>query len=440
MNENVNISHIEVVSSPPGSGKTTWAINEINKSNKDEKFIVVTPFLKECDRIIESCPKKNFVQPDARKGKGKKRTHFLELIQNSENIVSTHSLFSNIDDEIIEAIKATQYTLILDEVFGVVEKYNIYQEPKYENSDVDRLTRSDIKSLAAKEYIIVEDDFRITWNNEYTLHKYEPLKRLADRGLLYLVNDSLLLWSFPVEVFREGMFANIFILTFQFNHQIQYYYYSYFGLKFDKYHIETIDGKYTKVKTINNEHEKEWIKSIAPLINICEEKKLNAIGSSYMSIKGTSVSTTLSKNWYKNNPGLYKKIRNNSMNFIRNYSNKKTNNDIMWTCFKENQIAIGKNNLAIKHFVSLNSRATNEYGHKHCLIYLINRYINPFFTHFFFKRDIIVDEECYALSELLQWLMRSRLRNGESVDIFCPSERMREMLQSYLSCDDKWFK
>ena len=440
-NTEVNKSHISVISSYPGSGKTSWAIDVINESDYNEKFIVISPFLKEVTRIIESCPDKEFVQPDARKGKGRKSVHFLKLIQDGENIASTHSLFSNIDDEIIQAIKDESYTLILDECFDVIEEYNLYQDyPRYKDSDVEKLTKYDIRSLAVKEYIIVEDDYTITWKDEHFLHKYEPLKRLADRGLLYLINNSLLLWSFPVEVFREDVFDNVYILTFQFKYQIQYYYYSYFGLEFEEYHIETIDGKYTKVKTVNHEHEKEWIKSIAPLINICEVGKLNRVGSSYMNVRGQSTNSALSKNWYYNNDDLYKKISNNSLNFLRNYSNKISNDDIMWTCFLEFQPDIRANNLPVKHFVSLNSRATNEYGHKHCLVYLVNRYINPFYTHFFLKRDIIINERSFALSELLQWLMRSRLRNGESIDIFCPSERMREMLQSYLSCDDLWFE
>ena len=49
-------------------------------------------------------------------------------------------------------------------------------------------------------------------------------------------------------------------------------------------------------------------------------------------------------------------------------------------------------------------------------------------------RDIKVDENSYALSELLQWIWRSQIRNGEPITIYIPSKRMRESLKNFLNC------
>ena len=46
-----------------GAGKSSALINLINNSRNDVKFIYVTPYLKEVERIIEKCPDKNFKQP-----------------------------------------------------------------------------------------------------------------------------------------------------------------------------------------------------------------------------------------------------------------------------------------------------------------------------------------------------------------------------------------
>lgn len=44
----------------PGMGKTESAINYINSCNNKTKFIYVTPYLNEINRIIKSCPNKKF--------------------------------------------------------------------------------------------------------------------------------------------------------------------------------------------------------------------------------------------------------------------------------------------------------------------------------------------------------------------------------------------
>ena len=43
--------NITVIDSIMGSGKTTWAIDYMNKAPADQKFIYITPFLNEVDRI-----------------------------------------------------------------------------------------------------------------------------------------------------------------------------------------------------------------------------------------------------------------------------------------------------------------------------------------------------------------------------------------------------
>ena len=53
---------IQVIDSIMGSGKTTWAINYMN-SHPDERFIYVTPRLKEVDRIVSGCSTIGMQQP-----------------------------------------------------------------------------------------------------------------------------------------------------------------------------------------------------------------------------------------------------------------------------------------------------------------------------------------------------------------------------------------
>ncbi len=50
---------------------------------------------------------------------------------------------------------------------------------------------------------------------------------------------------------------------------------------------------------------------------------------------------------------------------------------------------------------------------------------------FFQDNGVSVNEDLYALSELVQWLWRSRIRNGQPIDAYIPSERMRGLLDAW---------
>lgn len=41
-------------------------------------------------------------------------------------------------------------------------------------------------------------------------------------------------------------------------------------------------------------------------------------------------------------------------------------------------------------------------------------------------------EDLFALSTLLQWIWRSQVRDGKSIDIYIPSERMRSLLKLWI--------
>lgn len=77
-----------------GTGKTSWAIQYINEAPLCQKFIYITPFLTEVERVIQSCNRRRLIQPEASKGK-RKLDHFKSLVKSGEDIVSTHALFQN---------------------------------------------------------------------------------------------------------------------------------------------------------------------------------------------------------------------------------------------------------------------------------------------------------------------------------------------------------
>ena len=46
---------------------------------------------------------------------------------------------------------------------------------------------------------------------------------------------------------------------------------------------------------------------------------------------------------------------------------------------------------------------------------------------------IRVEEDQYALSELIQWIFRSALRDNKEITLYIPSKRMRKLLENWIN-------
>ena len=89
--------------------------------------------------------------------------------------------------------------------------------------------------------------------------------------------------------------------------------------------------------------------------------------------------------------------------------------------------------LACNNYVAINSRATNEYRDRTVVVYVANRFQNPWVSGFFKELGIEINEDKLALAELVQCIWRSAIREGKEVQLFIPSKRMRELLQDWLN-------
>lgn len=110
---------------------------------------------------------------------------------------------------------------------------------------------------------------------------------------------------------------------------------------------------------------------------------------------------------------------------------KVKSSDILWTTFKDYQSKV-KGNGYTKSFIAMNMRSSNDYKDRHCLAYLCNRYINPIIAKFFYSNEIEINQDAFALSEMIQWIWRSAIRDGEHISIYIPSRRMRNLLINWL--------
>lgn len=386
-----------------GSGKTSAIIDALKRSSDEYRFMFITPYLTEVDRIKESCPNKNFKSPKA--VDGKKTNGIRNLLINKENIVSTHALFHQFDEEIFDLIRANRYILILDEVTDVIEPYKISKD------DLDDI-------LTQSKYAHIDENHFIVWDKPDYKGKFSEFKNLCELGSVIEYGGGIVVWLFPIKSFEA--FKNVYILTYLFDGQIQKWYYDYHNVEYRRFIAVQIDGKYKIVDRPAGYKDRIIDKS---LITICDNEKLNDIGYT---------EAALSKSWYdksvKNK--LITNVKNNTCNWFWNICKAKSH-DILWTTFKDYQSKV-KGNGYTKSFISMNMRASNDYRDRHNLAYLCNRYINPIIAKFFYSNEININQDAFALSEMLQWIWRSAIRDEEPISIYIPSRRMRNLLINWL--------
>lgn len=420
-----------------GSGKSSWAIQTMN--NTTDHYIYCTPFLDEVDRIKVSCKTRHFFEPTF--FRGRKIDDFNMLLMEGKDIAVTHCTFANSNGETLKYLKGSNYTLILDEVLDVLVKYN--------DATNDTLSKADIKLLLNESFISVDDYGKVSWlKDSYPGGKYFNVERLAKNGHLFFLDNTMLVWQFPPEIF--ACFTSVYVLTYLFKGSMLKPYFEYHGLAYTMASVEK-DGSQYSLSEWSDDRTKQL--EYSSLIDICDNVKMN-------NFNGFS----LSKTWYdrqgKSGTGVLA-IQRNTKNYFKNVCKDSTPKDMMWTVYKDHKSAIsGKGYTRIRNltpeekrlperaknkitnmtqcFVSCNARATNDFADRNTLAYLINKYCDGFTKRYFANKnniegtDIHLDEDYFALSCMLQWIWRSQIRNGKPIRIYIPSTRMRTMLQDWL--------
>lgn len=388
-----------------GSGKTSWAISHL-KSHPLENDLYITPFLTETDRIVAATSgSKRFVTPE-NKGQGK-LSSLNTYLSNEDDIASTHELFKHLNEESRVALSQSGYTLILDEVLEVISPYNIKS--------------GDLQLLLDGDWISIDQEGFIIWNSDKSGYDstFEEVKLLAENRSLICVNGTILLWRYPPEIF--SIFDKVYILTYLFEASILCAYFRYNGITYEKKTIRRTDSGYelTDFSPFNPSVFKELVDIYdGPLNTNIQQKR-----------------SCMSKTWYANpeNSTSVKQIKDNLYNYFQNINHAKSG-DIMWTCFKDDVPRL-KGKGYSKSFIECNCRSTNEYGNRHYLAYTVNRYINPGIPAYFAQNGVELDNDLYALSEMIQWVWRSAVRNSEKVYLYVASDRMRELFKAWLNGD-----
>lgn len=448
---------IKVIDAPCGAGKTSWAIQEM-KRNEDTSYVYCTPFLKEIDRVKDGTANINgqwrFKEPEYYIDTGDdcvnccKINSFNYLLARGEDIAVTHTTFLNATQETLDNIQQGEYTLILDEALEAVQEFNEIQEV---STNVEqKLSPIDIENLKADGHITIDPTTRrVSWvGSTWDGGKFSVLEKMAKSGRVFYVNQRVMVCIYPPEIFKA--FKNVYVMTYMFGGSQLKAYFDLFNIEYEMCGIEMSQDNEYQLCEYNIESDFSFRDHYRELIKFVGESIYNG--------------GNLSKTWYQNagEDNLAKLKGKIKYNLTKQMGAKAS--DIMWTCPKDYQsklsgkgytefFALIKNEktdlsgdensesnlkeepkkIKVSCFVPCNARATNDYKNRWALAYCCNMYPRREINNFFASQGITMRQDIFALSCLIQWICRSRIRDGQAIEIYLPSKRMRSLLERWLN-------
>lgn len=392
---------VTVVDARMGRGKSSAAIRYMNRYKGTKKFLYITPYLNEVDRICEQC---DFDQSDS--DHMSKSTELKMHMRQGKNVAATHSLFYLMDEEALELVRANHYSLIVDESIQVIERLNV--------------TDKDF-TLIITQLADVDENGVLKWKDKDYDGRFCDYKELADAGSLRMLDSALLNVMNP-EMLRS--FDEVFMLTYLFDGQYQKAYLDFFGFDYTIIGVEQDDDGYY----FSNRPDTPPPLDYRSLINIVDVPAMNRPGDGKFA---------LSKSWFTrrgyDHPDI-RVLRNNLKKFFQSVPGGGQNTRL-WTSFKDDQAKLTDRRTGRfrNNFLQVSARATNEYRNRTDIAYIANRFVDPNLLKFFASKDIVINSDHFALAEMLQWIWRSAIRDNKPINLYIPSSRMRELLIDWIN-------
>lgn len=422
----------------PGTGKSTQMISRINNSPPEDRWIVVVPFLSECHRYagtiadIESgekqlpklddkgnviytgtgCSESGRQLHHPKSSHITKVEHISRLVREGKDIVTTHAALKLFTPETVKDIRDIGYNLLIDEELEAIRPHNVKSYRRRMLLDSGVVYEDENGLLRWNPDYDIEDDIREMDDNGFSWDM--QIKALCDNGSLILIPDSkgdrdLFMWEYPIDFLKS--FEEINILTYMFE-----------GSIFEKY-LKVYGLDYTIQKGIilpDNPYS---------LIDIVDNPKMNRIGDSMTSFSATD------QRRYSKSSASCKIVKDNLYNYFVNGTYCKSKMDErLWTCLLDAH-SVFKGSGYTKRYIPHNTKAVNDYCNTSHLAYVYNSFLHPEVYKYLQSKgdEFTPDADRYSLTELIQWLYRSRLRKTEPITLYIPSGRMRNLLTDWMS-------
>lgn len=406
---------IELLDKIMGSSKTT-SILKWCEENPNTSYLYVTPLLSESEqRVVDACVEAKFIAPNTEEHSNKS-DHLLDLLQSGVNISITHSLYSMLKGPHLSWLKENSYTVILDEEVSFIEPLG------------DGYTKEDFRYLKSLDQIGVDEDGKVLWlnNNIEDGTKYSKLANMCKLGMIYQAkrSEDMFVTQLPMDLILSA--KRVILLTYLFKGSILS---SFLTLK----GITVKEFKEFEIKEISKQQ-------LIPLIEFVGEKQIRDWAGE-----------SLSSSWYAKATQKDLTLLAKSIRAIGD-STKALNKDLVWCVPASLSKPERKNgrkvapsgyragsgeidvdtNIAEGCFLQCSSRATNAYRDRSVMVHAYNRFPHVSVSSFLQDYGAEVDNNQFALSELLQWVWRSQIRNGKPIKLCILSKRMRKIFQDWL--------
>ena len=406
------------------------------RKHTDKSYIYCTPYLDEIRRIRDDCGRSRFKEPLPYESS--KIDDFNKLLASGADIAVTHATLLNATDETINRIQEGEYTLILDETIDVIQEYNDLSSVRELHQS---LNETNIKCiLLEKGFIHIGDDNKVTWieRTHDDSFQFSEVERLATLGRMYCISEKCMLAVLPQDIFKA--FKSVYVLTYQFAGSILQHYFDFFNLEYEI--------------SLDIEADKLFREKCTRLITLY--------------CGGNNKRNYLSSSWYdgaskKDIIAVKRKLENYYGNILRRTGYKVS--DAMWTCPKKRKDDLSGKGYTRRdltkderklpkleqelikqkafRFVPCNARATNDYRERWALAYCCNMHYNPMIKRFFTdgneKRKraglpaIEPNDDRLALSFLIQWVCRSRIRDDGEIHLYIASKRMYDLFTDWMN-------
>lgn len=424
---------VEVLDALCGTGKTHAIIDWMHR-NPLQRYLYVSPLISEIDeRIIPKCSELGFKTPESGEGR-RKSDHLLDLLREGHNIAFTHNLYTRMTKQHMSLIKEQGYVLIIDEEVSMIEPL---ESSSGGNSGY---TNSDLKYLYNDGKVRVDStDFgRLLWlwDDYGDEAKYSRLKAMCELGMIYCADYKIergtreqideihsLVTQLPLQLLECS--KRVVLLSYLFEGSIMDSF-----LKMKGVEVVPLDMEKEGIKLRYSTDEVK--ESIRPLINFIETPSTKKVGRK-----------RLSYTYYANDfTEEDAKEISAAIRSVGRESGAKAK-DMMWTCPQDRAIGRKKNRNYIRPrgysakecYVFCSARATNDYDEKHTLVHALYRHPNLTVERYLNHYGIPIDTDNFALSELIQWIWRSRVRNKQPINLSILSARMRLLFLDWLDSE-----
>lgn len=419
---------VEILDSIMGSNKTNRVLDWID-SNPNERYLYISPLLSEVDntsRLATNLKHVSFEFPSTDEY-DTKTDDLLSKLEVGANISCTHSLYLSMTEKHLDLIEKFEYIVIIDEEVGVIDAFK-----KYSTDDLAYLnSNGDIE--------ISDEDGMISWVGAELgkKAKYKQFYNLCKAKAVYATkrSDTMLVTQMPVELFTRA--KRVIIMTYMFNGNVLDNF-----LKLKK--VEVVPFTEVQPTQIDKQEIRELI-DLKPLdrkllklsMSVYGYDKMDKKGfdliSNYIRSTGLSIGAKAIDTMYTLPKAVSPvEVKSGKRVAPRGYLTYKT------AVLDEDGVVVldskGKPKTEDNYcWLHSGCRATNKYAYKWYLVHCYDRHPNLSVETYLKEYGCPVDKNVFALSEMLQWIWRSRIRKGDGIVLAVPNTRMHNLFLDWLN-------